>query len=74
MRTISPFTIALAFCFGMFSSTLLSSAAEKPVISLVRAKVLTVGKSMPVGNVSATVEITHVYTGDMGMYILVIWD
>jgi len=67
MRTISPFTIALAFCFGMFSSTLLSSAAEKPVISLVRAKVLTVGKSMPVGNVSATVEITHVYTGDMGL-------
>ena len=67
MRTISPFAIALAFCFGMFSSTLLSSAAEKPVVSLVRAKVIAVDKRMLIGDVSATMQVTDVYAGDRGL-------
>ncbi len=63
MRTIGP----LAIGFAVFNSVLLSSAAEKPVISLVRAKVIAVGKSMSSGDVGATMRVTDVYAGDKGL-------
>lgn len=66
MRTIGPLAIALAIGFAMLDSALLSSAAEKPIISLVRAKVITVGK-MTIGDVSATMQVTDVYAGDRGL-------
>ena len=67
MRKIGPFAFALAFCSFVFYSARLSSAAEKPVVSLVRAKVIAVDKRMLLGDVSATMQVTDVYAGDRGL-------
>ncbi len=67
MRTIGPLAIASAICFAVFDSAPVSSAAEQPVVSLVRAKVIAVGKSMSSGDVSATMRVTDVYAGDRGL-------
>lgn len=67
MRTIDPFAIAFAIGFAVLNSAMLSSAAEKPVISLVSAKVIAVDKRMTSGDVGATMQVTDVYAGDRGL-------
>ena len=59
--------IAMAIVFATIAHAQNSYAADKPVISLVRARVKSIGDIKPDRSMTATLEIEHVYAGDKGL-------
>ena len=64
MYRFSSFKIAIAIGFAAIVHAQTSYAEDKPVISLVRARVKSIGDVKPDRSMTATLEIEYVYVGD----------
>ena len=67
MLAFNTFKIAMAIGFAAFAYPPVARAADKPVISLVRARVTGIVDVKPDRSMTATLEIEHVYAGDKGL-------